>query len=210
MLERHFGGTRHDVRTWGTTKKNNKTKTKKMTDESKVLKVADKYRTNPQSLEPGGSTIRVYFVDDSVRDYDKIKSADLYVERLRRTLEVDRYEVLAEDGSVERTVSFVLARRGGEALEARTSVLPSRTLLFRSTSDGQFVEVFDGDIVDIHQTVNGCNLFAFFREEGGFSANYFLDGKVDRAYEYSVPDLALVEELEVVGNVAVGLFKEKK
>lgn len=45
--------------------------------------VADEYRTNSLSHQPGGSTIKVKYKDGSIRIYDKIKNIDAYTSRLR-------------------------------------------------------------------------------------------------------------------------------
>lgn len=44
--------------------------------------VADEYRTNPLSHQPGGCTIKVKYKDGSIRIYDKIKNIDAYTSRL--------------------------------------------------------------------------------------------------------------------------------
>lgn len=48
----------------------------------KEIKVADEYRTNPLSIQPGGDEIRVYLMDGMVYTYDKIKSPAKYINRL--------------------------------------------------------------------------------------------------------------------------------
>jgi hypothetical protein len=49
---------------------------------AKVLHVGDEYRTNPLSLEPGGSTIEVTLVNGNVLVYDKIKMPNRYIRSL--------------------------------------------------------------------------------------------------------------------------------
>jgi hypothetical protein len=44
--------------------------------------VADEYRTNPLSQQPGGSTIKVKYSDGSIRIYDKIKNIAAYTRYL--------------------------------------------------------------------------------------------------------------------------------
>lgn len=46
------------------------------------MKVADEYRTNPLSLKPGGSTVKVVFFDGKVYEYDKIKYPPTYVGKI--------------------------------------------------------------------------------------------------------------------------------
>lgn len=42
-------------------------------------KVQDKFRTNPLSLQPGGSTVTVHYSEGNSRIYDKIKSPKGYI-----------------------------------------------------------------------------------------------------------------------------------
>ena len=48
------------------------------------MKVADDYRTNPQSHQPGGVTVRVVFKNGDLRDYDKVKSPAKYIEQVMK------------------------------------------------------------------------------------------------------------------------------
>lgn len=41
--------------------------------------VSDEYRTNPMSLVPGGSVVKVTYADGSFRLYDKIKKPYHYI-----------------------------------------------------------------------------------------------------------------------------------
>ena len=67
-------------------------------------------------------------------------------------------------------------------------------------------EIYEGDIIDIHQTVNGCNLFVIVQNDIGFSARYLIDGGI-REYEYDIKELLEVnigkyeKSVEVVGNI---------
>lgn len=68
-------------------------------------------------------------------------------------------------------------------------------------------EIYEGDIIDIHQTVNGCNLFVIVWSDIGFSACYLIDGEISREYEYGIEELLDVyigkykKSVEVVGNI---------
>lgn len=68
-------------------------------------------------------------------------------------------------------------------------------------------EIYKGDIIDIHQTVNGCNLFLIEWSDIGFSARYLIDGGISREYEYDIKELLEVniekyeKSIEVVGNI---------
>jgi len=68
-------------------------------------------------------------------------------------------------------------------------------------------EIYEGDIIDIHQTVNGCNLFVIVWSDIGFGARYLIDRKISREYEYDIKELLDVnigkyeKSIEVVGNI---------
>ena len=68
-------------------------------------------------------------------------------------------------------------------------------------------EIYEGDIIDIHQTVNGCNLFVIVWSDIGFRARYLIDGEISREYEYGIEELLDVyigkyeKSVEVVGNI---------
>ena len=69
-------------------------------------------------------------------------------------------------------------------------------------TDKYDVEISDGDIIDIHQTVNGQNLFVVsINDDREYSVTY-LDG---RPYEYDTMELLEAniygeKELEIVAN----------
>jgi|TARA_B110000037_G_C17088050_1_gene492811 hypothetical protein len=50
------------------------------------MKVGDNHRTNPLSLQPGGSTVRVTFKNGDYRDYDKVKHPKAFI---TKCLELD-------------------------------------------------------------------------------------------------------------------------
>ena len=64
----------------------------------KSFKVKDKWRTNPLSGEPGGSTV---FVQESGRImiYDKIKDVWAYVSKLKKNECVTKVWLQNEDGN---------------------------------------------------------------------------------------------------------------
>lgn len=62
----------------------------------------------------------------------------------------------------------------------------------------------NGHIIDIHQTVNGHNLF-YIESLKPLVIRYFVDGKPDRIYEYEMIDLLVdpnyfLTETEIIGK----------
>jgi len=72
-------------------------------------------------------------------------------------------------------------------------------------------KIFEGDILDIHKTVNGCNLFVVIWDEIGFSVKYYCNMNKPRVYEYDLRELFDLDineskfkyekEIEIVGNI---------
>jgi hypothetical protein len=56
--------------------------------------VADEYRTNPLSHQPGGCTIKVKYSDGSIRIYDKIKNIAAYTRYLTNSSKSEILEVI--------------------------------------------------------------------------------------------------------------------
>jgi hypothetical protein len=50
------------------------------------MRVGDDHRTNPLSLKPGGSTVRITFKNGDYRDYDKVKYPGAFI---AKCLELD-------------------------------------------------------------------------------------------------------------------------
>lgn len=60
---------------------------------SKVIKVKDEHRTNPESLVPGGSLVET-FTSNGVRlQYDKIKNPKAYISKISRDPEIEKIYV---------------------------------------------------------------------------------------------------------------------
>lgn len=68
-------------------------------------------------------------------------------------------------------------------------------------------EIYEGDIIDIHQTVNGYNLFVIEYYVYKFNARYYDKDKkvIGSLYNYDLDDLFQInefeKEFEVVGNI---------
>lgn len=68
-------------------------------------------------------------------------------------------------------------------------------------------EIYEGDIVDIHQTVNGYDQFVIEYSDYKFSARYYDKNKkeISSFYNYDLDDLFQInefeKELEVIGNI---------
>lgn len=67
--------------------------------------------------------------------------------------------------------------------------------------------IYEGDIIDIHQTVNGCNLFLIEWAGSEIIVRYLVDGETSRIYEYDIEELLDMnvgcneKTIEVVGNI---------
>src|SRR6056297_3612818 len=66
----------------------------------------------------------------------------------------------------------------------------------------------DGDIFDIHQTVNGCNLFRIIYDNDDVVVYYYCNMVNPRKYEYSIRELLELEDSiipwkdnEIIGNI---------
>lgn len=56
----------------------------------------------------------------------------------------------------------------------------------------------NGDLIDINQTVNGCNTFIIFDVERK-DVRYAFD--LDRKYEYDVDELLSIEDIDILHNI---------
>lgn len=68
------------------------------------LHVNDNYRTNPLSLQPGGSKVKAIHERGKVFVYDKVKRPGAYIKRMNTEVKIAQYgpivEILINDVSV--------------------------------------------------------------------------------------------------------------
>lgn len=86
-------------------------------------------------------------------------------------------------------------------------IIPKTIGQFTGLYDKDKKPIYDGDIIDIHQTINGYNQFVIEYKDYGFSAKYYnqKENKAIRWYEYDLDELFDVnesdKEIELIGNI---------
>jgi len=89
--------------------------------------------------------------------------------------------------------------------------------LFMNHTDRNEIEIYHGDIIDIHQTVNGCNLFVVVWTGIQWKAKYYFNNEIQHDYEYDFKELIELEAelkapyektIEVVGNALYEITKK--
>jgi hypothetical protein len=60
------------------------------------LKVTDNYRTNPLSLQPGGSTVKAIHEGGKSFVYDKVKNPGAYIKRISTDIKTKDHGAIVE------------------------------------------------------------------------------------------------------------------
>lgn len=65
-------------------------------------------------------------------------------------------------------------------------------------------DIYENDIIDINQTVNGCNLFKIVWDKYKWNAEYYVKMVIPRLYEYNFEELLDINDFEkdikIIGN----------
>ena len=83
-------------------------------------------------------------------------------------------------------------------------IIPETLCQCTGLQDRDGKDMFENDIIDINQTVNGCNLFKIVWDKYKWNAEYYVKMVTPRLYEYNFEELLDINDFEkdikIIGN----------
>jgi uncharacterized phage protein (TIGR01671 family) len=80
---------------------------------------------------------------------------------------------------------------------------PATVSQFTGLLDKNGTKIFEGSVIDLHQTINGVSKFSveWNDKRMGWTLRYHANMLTPRTYEYSVSEVFSIEEIEIVGSI---------